>query len=71
MHFACDLSLLGAVAGHDGKLQFPQFLRLVDVAMWLLQRIGGVGAQMATKMDAERDSPVMIAKQLLGAAQVC
>jgi len=68
VHFACDLSLLGGVAGYDGKI--AQYRRLVDVSVWLLSRVGGAAAQLVSRMDAERDSPITIAKQLLGAAQV-
>lgn len=68
VHFACDLSLLGGVAGYDGKI--AQYRRLVDVSVWLLSRVGGAAAQLVSRMDAERDAPITIAKQLLGAAQV-
>lgn len=70
MHFACDLNLLGRVAGYEQNAQFLQFRRMVDVAAWLVKKIGGPGAEMIARMEVERDPPLMIAKQLLGAAQV-
>lgn len=70
MHFACDARLLGAVAGYDNNAQLGQFRRMVEVSVWLLRRLGGAGLQMIAHMDAEKDSPVSIAKQLLSAAQV-
>jgi hypothetical protein len=70
VHFACDLKLLGSVAGSDGRSQVLQFRRLVSVAVWLIQTIGGPAAAMVGNIDVDRDPPLMVSKQLLSAAQV-
>jgi hypothetical protein len=68
VHFAIDLNTLGGVAGYraggQGE-QFFQFRRTTEVCIWLLLRIGGRGAQLASALDVDANSPTMLAKQLL------
>ena len=68
VHFAVDLNTLGGVAGykHGGQgEQFFQFRRLTEISIWLLLKIGGRSAQLASALDVDASSPTMIAKQLL------
>ena len=41
MHFACDLSDFGSIAGNEGTNQYFQFRRMAAVCVWLLSQIGG------------------------------
>ena len=41
IHFACDLSDFGTIAGNEGTNQYFQFRRMASVCVWLLSQIGG------------------------------
>jgi hypothetical protein len=69
--------LLGRVAGYStggrGRTdagEFSQFRRMVEVARWLLTKIGGTAEKLVSSLDIQRDAPMTISKQLLGAATV-
>lgn len=78
IHFACDLTQLGRVAGYSSSgnnakqrantNEFFQFRRMVDVSVWLLMQLGDSAANQVSNIDVQRDAPMTIAKQLLGAA---
>ena len=70
MHFACDLQIFAAVAGHSNGYQFLQFQRMVWVVIWLCERIGGVAADIVRNINVEEDTPVMTGKQILRTLQV-
>jgi serine/threonine protein kinase len=70
-HFACDLQIFPQVAGHGAGHPFMQFNRFAHVACWLCGKIGGPAASAVANIDLAQDTPVMTAKQLLRAAQVC
>ena len=73
-HFACDISLLGNLAGHDkgrgGAHTYFQFRRMAQVAMWLFEVIASArpSANKVSRIELDSDTPLMIAKQLLNTA---
>jgi hypothetical protein len=42
MHFACDLSGLGSIAGNGDTKSYFQFRRMAAVSIWLLKKMGGM-----------------------------
>eukprot|EP00605_Chrysophyceae_sp_TOSAG23-4_P001208 GSChrysophyteH1.ASY1.ANO1.1317.1 assembled CDS len=69
IHFACDLAVLGSVAGYGQERHFFQFRRMVDVACWLCRRAGGRAEQLVATIEVDHDAPVTVAKQVLIAAE--
>jgi hypothetical protein len=71
MHFACDLSGLGSIAGNGDTKSYFQFRRMAAVSVWLLKKMGSEGAKAVEDVDLLSDAPLMVAKKLLVAAQLC
>lgn len=59
------------MAGHGFGYQFMQFQSFVAVVVWLCtMKLGGQVEKEALKIDANQDSPAMVAKQILRILQV-
>jgi hypothetical protein len=43
---------------------------MIDVALYLFEKIGGTAAELTVNIDVTRDAPMTVCKQLLGAANV-
>jgi NIMA (never in mitosis gene a)-related kinase len=76
-HFAIDLNSLGKISGMNGVNSYFQFRRMTQVAMWLCNKIHSVNTgvdsvmPLVSKIDLDNDTPLMIAKQLIGVASSC
>ena len=73
-HFAIDLNSLGTISGMNGVNSYFQFRRMTQVTMWLCNKIHSIKVGVDTimplvsKIDLDNDTPLMIAKQLIGVA---
>jgi NIMA (never in mitosis gene a)-related kinase len=77
-HFACDLNILGKVAGYVNENnkqphQYFQFRLMTKVTIWLCDKLNDINVtsitSFADKIDLDNDTPSMVAKQLILAAQ--
>lgn len=66
LHFLCDLSILGGSGNIDTSSQFSRF---VEVSIWILDQLGQ--SHLTATWNVDDDTPVMLAKQVLYAAQAC